>query len=192
MAEEHIAPLQSSMKISLWAVLRPSVGTYERIVRQSYLSSRAAFMWIFMSALIGGLLASLDPLLAPLVGQESFDTWLLLAIPIYALSVTLFWAIFIGCMTGVARLLKGSGTYIQLARSCAAFSSPLIIAASVLSSIPWNGVLSLCLYVYWLILYTVALQAVHQLSRVRSFGASLISLLLCGCALLGIVLIVTY
>src|SRR5262245_40779863 len=104
MAADNIAPLQSSLNtapagIGLWvsAIFRPSVATYERLLRQPYPSRRFAHIWILVGALIGGLIVSLDALFAPLA-QQPFDAGLLLAIPLYALIATLFWAIFIACM----------------------------------------------------------------------------------------------
>jgi hypothetical protein len=198
MAEESLAPFQSTLgvrpaaiKISASALLHPSVGAYERIVQQSLASSRSAMMWIFLSALAGGVLASLDPLFAPLIWQETFNPWLLPAIPLYALGVTLAWIIFASCLQGLARLLKGSGSYTQLVCTCAVFSCPLIVVASVLSAIPWNGVLSLGLYIYWLILYTVTLQAVHKLARAKALATLLLLLLIGGGMLLGIAMVLT-
>jgi Yip1 domain len=198
MEQDSIAPLQPSLSatpaaVGIWAraVFRPSVVTYQRLFLQPYPRLRLAHTWILIGAFIGGLIVSIEPLLAPFIQQGPFDTGLLLAIPIYALIATLFWAIFIGCVQVVARLLKGIGTYTQLACTSAAFSAPLIVIASVLASIPWSSFLSLCLYIYWLVLYILALQAVNQFSRARAIIAVLITLLLCGGTLLGIILIVT-
>jgi Yip1 domain len=201
MTKDSIARLQSSFNTTpagVWvsAVFRPSVVTYERLFRRLYPRRRFALTWILLGALIGGFIVSLEPLLAPFIRPEPFDTGLLLAIPLYALIATLSWAIFIGCMHGVARLLKGVGTYSQTACTCATFSAPLIVVASALVAIPWSGVswsgvLSLCLYVYWLVLYTIALRAVDQFSRAKALSAVLIAVLLCSGAFLGIILIVT-
>ena len=197
MTKDSMAPLEASLNaaspwIGTWvdAVLKPSVATYERLARQSSSSRRSAPAWILASALIGGVLASFDPLLAPLVRDQSFDAGLLLAIPIYALISTLFWVIFAGCAQGMARLLKGTGTYPQIFYASAAFSAPLILIASALASMPWSAILALFLYGYWLVLYAVALQAVNQFSRVRAFASILISLLLCGAVGLGVLLLV--
>src|SRR5262245_38394644 len=169
MENDSIAPLQPSLNttpagVGIWAraVFRPSVVTYQRLFPQPYPSLRIAHTWILISALIGGLIASIEPLLAPLTRQEPFDTGLLLAIPIYAVIATLSWAIFVACVQGVARVLKGAGTYSQIACTCATFSAPLIVVASVLASLPWSSIPSLCLYIYWLILYIIALRAVNQ------------------------------
>src|SRR5689334_6495923 len=121
MIKDGIAPLEASLNAAptgVWlrAVLRPSVATYERLVRQPYSGRRVAYIWILVSALIGGVLVSLDPLLAPFVRGQPFDTGLLPAIPIYALIATLFWAIFVGCTQAVARLLKGVGSFPQIDR----------------------------------------------------------------------------
>src|SRR5262245_30711226 len=132
MIKDSIAPREASLntaptEIWLRAVLRPSVATYQRLVRQPYSGRRIAYIWILVSALIGGVLVSLDPLLAPLVRGQSFDTGLLPAIPIYALIATLFWAIFVGCSQAVARLLRGVGTFPQMVYASATFSAPLIL-----------------------------------------------------------------
>ena len=43
-------------------------------------------------------------------------------------------------------------------------------------------------YVYWLYLNTVAVQAVHGIGRAKAIGAAMVPLFLFGCAVLGVVL----
>jgi hypothetical protein len=199
MTKQSIASAEASLnaappRIATWlsATFRPSVAGYEQLAQRSEASRRSVYIWMLVSALIGGILASLDPLLAPLVQAQAFDAGLLVAIPLYALLVTLLWALFAGCAQGVARLLKGTGTYSQLAYASAMFSAPLMLIASALASIPWSAVPALILYGYWLVLYAVALQAVNQFSRLKAFAAILSSLLVCGAVLLGVLLLVVY
>lgn len=97
------------------------------------------------------------------------------AVPAIALA---YWLLFAGCTHGVARLLGGQGGFSRLAGVFAALSAPLVIVTSLLYQLPWTGVALLVLYVYWLVLYTGAVRAVHGFSLSRAVIAVLMSLAL--------------
>jgi hypothetical protein len=179
---------QSWAGIWLAAVTRPSVVTYERLIRQPSAAPRHAAAWILVSGLISGGLGSLVPLFSHLAHREPVDTGLLLAIPAIPVVAVLYWLIFVGCTQWVAHLLKGTGTYQTLAYAFATFSAPLTIAASLLALMPGSGISGIPLfglYLYWLALYALAVQAVNQFSRAKAIGSILISLLLLGSAFSG-------
>ncbi|HET9221267.1 MAG TPA: YIP1 family protein, partial [Roseiflexaceae bacterium] len=138
---------------------------------------RSAYTWMAIGALVGGLSSGLVTLLAGLTLSGPFDAGLLVAIPLYALLVVLFWAIFAGSAQLMAQLFKGRGTHQQLSYVFAAFSAPLTIIFSLLSLVPQTGVPQILLYLYWVVLYILAIRAVNQFSFIRALGSGLIALL---------------
>jgi hypothetical protein len=163
--------------IWLSALTKPSTATYLRLAQAPQATARSAYTWMAIGALVGGLSSGLVTLVARLTQSEPFDAGLLLAIPLYAVLVVLFWAIFAGSAQLVARLFKGSGSYKQLSYVFAAFSAPLTIIFSLLSLVPQTGIPQILLYLYWIVLYILALRAINQFSFLRALGAGLIALL---------------
>jgi hypothetical protein len=174
-------------RIWLIAVTRPAVSTYQAIARQPTASIRHAYIWMCSSSLI----AALIPFLAHLVQEKQVDTGLLLVGPIPATITVLAWMIFTSCAHWIVRLFKGVSTYSSLAYAFAAFSAPLTIVANLLALIPGSGLLLAGQYIYWLVLYALAIRAVSRFSRKRAVGVLLISLLF-TCSLFGLVSLLVF
>ncbi len=176
---------------SMWltALTRPSVATYEGLIREPHASAGSAYTWVFISTLIGGSIISLVPLVSQWAQQQPVDITLLLAIPVTSIVTVLVWGMFVGCTQGIARLLRGGGTYTKAAYASSLFSAPLTIAVSVLSLIPHTGWLLVCLYIYWCFLYIVAVQAVNRISWIKAVTAVLMSVLLVSCVVLGVMVL---
>jgi hypothetical protein len=164
--------------IWLSALLRPSAATYARLARQPRASMRSAYTWIAICSLVGGLSTGLGAVLTQLAQNQPLDGGLVLAIPLYALLVVLFWGMFAGCAQLAARLFKGAGTHKELSYAFATFSAPLIVVFSLLSLVPQMGIPLLLLYLYWIVLYVLAIKAVNQFSLLRALSSGLIALLL--------------
>ena len=163
--------------IWLSALTKPSAATYQRLAQEPRATTRSAYTWMAIGALVGGLSSGLVTLLTQLTQSEPLDAGLLVAIPLYALLVVLFWAIFAGSAQLIAHLFKGTGTYKQLSFVFAAFSAPLTIVFSLLSLVPQTGIPQILLYLYWVVLYILAIRAVNQFSFIRALGSGLIALL---------------
>jgi hypothetical protein len=177
-------PSPSWPQIWLTAVTRPTIATYQAFVNHASISPRHAYSWLFGSSLISGLLVSLVAFFTR--SEPAFGLNLALAILIFALAATLACVIFAGLVHLITRLLRGSGTYQNLITVFAAFNAPLILLAGVLSLAPRSSLVVIALYLYWLFLYSVSIQAVHHVSRLKAIVAVLISLILLGGALLGV------
>ncbi|MCI5223690.1 MAG: YIP1 family protein [Candidatus Electrothrix sp. AR4] len=140
------------------AVTHPSVETFAHLKNDSTVSGNRAYKWIFMGGLIGSLPVSL--ICSPVVS-------------IIALVCT---AIYVLIISGIARCLRGTGTYKQLLFVMAAYMAPLgIISGLVTLStkvIPLLGYLSLLLSLYGLLLSLIAVKAVHQVSWFKSLIAN--------------------
>ena len=183
-------PSLSWLGIWLTAVTRPSVATYERLLRQPNVTARQAVTWILVSGLFSGVIGSIAPLFSELSHREPLDTWLLLATPAIAVLAALYWIIFTGSTQWIARLLKGDGTYQGLAYAFATFSAPLTIAVSLFALLPRSGLPLLILYLYWLALYVPATRAVNHFSRARAIGSVFLSLILVAGVSLGVAFLV--
>jgi hypothetical protein len=164
---------------AIWlnALIKPSAATYLRLAQQPHATARSAYAWMAIGGLVGGLSSGLVTVITQLIQSEPLDAGLLLAIPLYAALVVLFWAIFAGSAQLVARLFKGNGTHKQLSYVFATFSAPLTIVFSLLSLVPQTGVPQILLYLYWTVLYILAIRAINELSFVRALGSGLIALL---------------
>lgn len=165
-------------EIWLSGLFRPSIATYARLARQPRASMRSAYTWIAISSLAGGIGTALGALFSQLAQGQPPDGGLLLAIPLYMILVVFFWAMFAGCAQLAAGLFKGAGTHKELSYAFATFSAPLIIVFSILSLVPQMGIPLLLLYLYWIVLYVLAIKAVNQFSLLRAVGSGLIALLL--------------
>ena len=180
-------PVWPWARVWLTAVTRPSVATYRELARQPNVGSADAWIWLFGSSLLSGLLISLGPALRG--AGRGFDHGLALAIPVFAVIAVLSWASFTVCIQGMARLFKGGGTYRTLIYVFAAFNAPLMLLASGLSLVPRSALVLIAFYLYWLMLYSVAVRAAHQFSWIKAAGTVLLSLMLLGGAVLGLTLL---
>jgi hypothetical protein len=197
MSQELIAssqplPTLSSRGVWLSALMRPSVAIYNVLGLQPRASLWRAYMWMFAAGLIGGAIDSLSPFVSQVVERSYVDTLLLALIPVSSIIAVFFLAAFTGCVQGLARLFRGSGTYKRLAYVYAAFSAPLLIVASILDLIPQTRFLLVVLYFYWIALYVVGLRAVNELSRAKAIAAVFLALLIVGLVWLGGAFLVGY
>lgn len=177
--------LRSFGKVWLGALVRPSTSRYAALGHQPRVSIWKAYLWVFAAGLIGGALNALTPFFGQPADRRYADLLLLALVPVSALLATGSLAAFAFCTQLVARLLKGTGTQRELAYVFAAFSAPLLIVASIVDLIPSIRPFLLILYIYWMVLYMMAVHAVNGISRVRAAVAVLAALLILGSAWLG-------
>ena len=169
-------------RIWLAAVAQPSVTTYQELARQPRVGSWDGWIWLVGSSFLSGLLVSLGPVLVH--ARPASDLGLPLAA--FTMLAVLAWVIFIVCIQQISRLFKGAGAYQTLVYSFAAFNAPLMLLASGLSLVPHSRPGLVLLYLYWLMLYSIAVQAAHQFSWMKAVVAVLLSLMFLGGALLGL------
>jgi hypothetical protein len=184
-------PVRAVYRDCLAALLHPSLSTYS-LLGQQRAGVWRAYLLIFASSVIASLIGSLAALGAQLEAQRSLDTLLLALIPVTALIATCSLATFGWCAYQIARSLKGSGTYAQLAYVLAAIGAPLSVVASIMDQIPVARIGLIALYLYWLAQYGLAIRAVSGLPRLRAITAMLLTLLLLGIGWLGIAFLVGY
>jgi Yip1-like protein len=194
MLKEQVPAHSPMPNVAVWggvwlaALAQPSAAAYRGLARQPGATARRAYTWICASSLVASAISAL----AQMAHKPSLDTGLLLAVPIPAVVAVLYWAALAVCTQGVARLMRGAGTYQQLVYAFAMFSAPLTLLVGLLALIPWSGLLLVGVYLYWLALYTIAVRAVHQFSRARAIVAALISFVLIGCIFLAAAALIGY
>jgi hypothetical protein len=173
----------------LTALLRPSIATYRTLGRQGA-SVWHAYVLVFASSVIGGVVDSLRPLESQLVAKNSLDTLLLALIPVTALIAVCSMAAFAWCAQNAARLFKGSGSYQGLSYVLAAISAPLLIISSIVDQIPAARIALPIIYLYWLAQYVVVIRAIADLSWAKALASMLLGLLMLGLIWLGIAFLV--
>jgi hypothetical protein len=170
-------------RIWLAAVTKPTVATYRELAHHPQVGSVDAWVWLLGSSLLSGLCISLGSVFARTGATASS---LALAIATFALIAVVSWACFAACIQAIARLLKGGGQYHSLIFVFAAFNAPLILLASGLSLVPRGDAILMVLYLYWLALYLVAVQATHQFSWMKAASTVLFSVVLLSGTLFGL------
>jgi hypothetical protein len=182
------AALPSTSRIWWNALFRPSLKTYQDLANDPRASSQQAYRWVVRSGLVAGLVLALL--------QSAGNLGGICLGPIFAALLGLVGLVFVaGVSHGVAKVLGGAGTYARLAYATAAYTVPLMLITAVVgvvatASVPAFSALNMALSVYGLVLNTLAVKAVHQLSWGR---AALPSVVLAGLWLMlfiGVVILV--
>jgi hypothetical protein len=169
------------------ALLRPSVKTYEDIIADPQASTNRAYIWVFISALLGyGIstlvqagFAALRGGGVPATGEVSgvFGSplpSLVCGVPLFALLSVFGLIISAGISHFVAAGLGGTGTYSKLAYALAAYLAPLTLISGVIAGIPIPNCLNFPLGIYGIVLNVIAVKAVHQFSWGKALAASIL------------------
>ncbi len=149
-------------EVWITVLARPSIYTFERIIRDPHACPRRAYLWLFTSGIIGGLISSLaidriDGINTGLI-KITFE-------PIITAMACMMSLIFV---TWVIQLIAGTlyggrGNYASMIYTTAAFWAPLFIINSLILGIPYVQFLALPLSIYELILGVIALKAVNKI-----------------------------
>ncbi|HET7011833.1 MAG TPA: Yip1 family protein [Anaerolineales bacterium] len=184
--QPSIAPVLSPQPwYQVWmdAITKPNVEAYEALVSRPGVSMGRAILWVFASSLLGSAIAlvmmfvfrGFDPLssqTAPSGDPGSYLVSLACLAPVAAVVSVLGLMLIAGISHMVARALGGSGTYPQLVYATAAYSSPITLVSSVISSFPVVSCLGLPIALYAIFLNILAVKAVHRISWGRAVVSS--------------------
>lgn len=188
MSQESAPPIISHPTTSLswsevWvsALTQPSVATFEGFVQDPDATSKRAYTWVLVSALISYAISALVSMVRIAGAQGGPDASgtlgiLICGAPIAALLSVLGLAISAGITQAIASALGGTGTYSKLAYTFAAYLAPLALISGVLSSIPYLNLLSYPLAIYGIVLNVIAVKAVHQFSWGKAIASSVLIL----------------
>jgi len=208
---DPMQPTPSGMAgwFSIWmsAVTKPNEQTFAQLANSSEAKLSTAFIWVFIGSLVSFFLNSLvqGAGLGQLMQQYGLDTQtagfgrqLITAIcgaPVAAVIAVIMFAIGVGIIQFLARMLGGRGTFEQLAYVFAAISTPFSLISGVLgllSAIPYVGlcfsVVTLLLALYVIVLEVMAVKAVNQFGLGPAAGAVLLPfILICCCLSVGVI-----
>jgi len=174
------------------ALTRPNEPAYMDLVSRPGVTSGKAYLWVFLSSLIGWLLAA--PLIMmlgfpglsqiggerPLIDVTSLGIGLACLIPLGAGFALLAMTIFTGLNHLIAKGLGGAGEFSRLLYAVAAYTAPLAILSPPLSVIPLASCIASLLGFYTIFLNILAIKAVYGLTWGRAIASStlMISLVL--------------
>lgn len=169
------------------ALTQPSVATYQDFVSRPEVSSRRAYIWVFLGSVVASGLTLLGILLfgslAALGAEEALDlaggflivilAFVCLA-PLGGLFAILGLVIIAAISQAIARSLGGSGTYSELSYAFGAYLAPLGIVSSVLSMIPIINLLTIPLAIYGVFLNILAIKSVHRFGWGKALASSVV------------------
>lgn len=200
------APSLPWNEVWISALTQPSVATFEGFLRDPNATSRRAYIWTLVNALIGYAISFvLSALLGGVFGTGTLEgpgaagamgsllTALICGAPIVALLSVLMLMISAGITQLIARALGGTGTYSELVYAFAAFAAPLTLITSVLSPIPFINLLNIPLGIYGIVLNVIAVKAVNKFGWGQAIASSVLILIailvLVACVVIGILLL---
>jgi hypothetical protein len=168
MSEESGTPAELETlpwhKVWSQALTKPSVETYERLIRDPNATPFKAVLWVFVAAMIGyGAVVALifggDLLSASFWEVGSLCFFPPLGLSFVSLAV---FVVSVGVIHLIARALGGTGTYSQMLYAFGAFFAPLIFLAAVANLVPYmQWAVGIAVLVFRVLLGIRAVQAVH-------------------------------
>ncbi len=172
MSEESGAPaeLETLPWYKVWsdALTKPSVETYERLIRDPNANPFKAVLWVFVAAMIiNGIEAVLVPLLVMGGGifkSASFAVVgdLCVAPLSFGFLTLAIFVLGVGIIHAIAQALGGTGTYSQMLYAFGAFFAPLILLSAAANLVPYvEGAAGIAVWIFGVFLSIRAVQAVH-------------------------------
>ena len=185
--EEQPGEKLSWGKVWISVLTRPSVATFERILRDPQASARRAYVWIFTSFLVGSLINILiiNMMSSANTGYNTITCGPVIQAVVAILSLALVtWMI----QSIASRFFGGSGTYASMIYAFAAWAAPMYLVSSATSEIPYiNICLTIPLAIYGIVLGVVAVKAVNKIGWGQA-AASYIGVFI---LLIGVVAVIT-
>lgn len=180
---ENMSPFDAQSWISTWikAVTSPNEEAYIEIINDPGASVGKAYLWLFVSGVIGAIIGALfSSIMSSVTGSDSlFETaGFITFICIFAFVPMIGVTIFTGISHGIAKLLGGEGDFGDLIYAVAAYTAPIGIVSNIIGSIPFVNLLAFPIGLYALVLNVVSIKAVHNFSWGKAAAASLILLVL--------------
>jgi hypothetical protein len=161
--EEQPGEMLSWIKVWISVLTRPSVATFERILRDPQASARRAYLWIFTSFLVGSLINILiiDLSASMRTGYNTITCGPVIQAVVAMLSLAMVtWVI----QWVAVRFFGGSGTYASMIYAFAAWAAPMYLINSVISEIPYiNICVVFPLAIYGMLLGVIAVKAVNKI-----------------------------
>jgi hypothetical protein len=169
------------------AITRPTVKNFEQIINDPNISTRRAYIWIFVSSLISFAIAILVQMLfpaqptitprgvtytAPLIGLDVI--LFICGAPIVGAVSILILVINSAITQGIAGALGGKGNFTKLVYTSSAFAAPMTLVMGVLNLIPFVNLLIYPLGLYNIVLSIIAVKAVNQFGWGKALASSIV------------------
>ena len=193
------------------AVTKPYEQTFVDITEHPDVSSKTAYIWVFIAGTISGIIQAFSTTIrmATGVGSQYLPQTTggggsvgvsliggLCASPLAGLFSVIFFALFAAVIQWIAKLFGGTGTYEKLLYALAAITVPFTIVSSLfilLSVIPYvgicTGVISFGLAIYSLVLQIMAVKAVNRFGWGQATGSvflpGCVIFIFCACVVFG-------
>ena len=178
--EEQPGERLSWIKVWISVLTRPSIATFERILRDPQASPRRAYLWVGIAALIGAIMTGAISRIGLFGNQQGLGTsFLTNCAPANIVAALLSLAAVSWVAQRIAAgFFKGRGKYASMVYASGAFYAPIILISGLISGIPYVNCLSIPLLIYALVLGVMAVKAVNQIGWVQAAVSFLIGLVL--------------
>ena len=188
--EEQPGEKLSWSKVWISVITRPSTQTFEWILRDPQASPRRAYLWVFICALIGGIITSVYSMLGFTAGLGEFESSYLYLIctPVIAAVSVLLVAFYAWLTQSIAsRFFGGTGTYASMVYATAGYLAPMSLISSLISGIPLVNCLGIFLAIYYIVLGVISVKAVNKIG----WGQAAISYFALPVLVFGITFVLT-
>jgi hypothetical protein len=182
-------PVESLGWLDIWgyAISKPAVSTYRELLADPK-SQRTPYLWVGMALLLSYIIqvglqalfgvssfssiaSQMESQLGPFgsfLGTASLMS-LICCAPFAAVLGVLGYIISCGVYHLLAKIFGGTGTFSQVAFAASTFYVPLTVIMAVLGSLPVAGpFLSIPVSIYMLVLFAIAINAVHGIGGWKS------------------------
>ena len=189
--------------LPIWikAVTKPNEQTFVDISESPYVSSRTAYIWVFIAGTLSGIIQAFASTIRlamglgsqfQIPGMEQYmpqssaaggSVWAALltglcSSPLAGLLSVLFFALLVAIIQWIAKMFGGTGTYEKLLYTYAAITVPFTIVSSLFvlfSLIPFvgicTGIISIGLSIYVLVLQVMAVKAINRFGWGQAAGS---------------------
>lgn len=156
-------------------VTQPGEESFETVLDDPQASARRGYTWVFVVAIVTGVLQLASQSLWGGTVFNTGDTDVnfspicgVICLPVAAALAVLGVIIFSGIQNFIARLLGGQGEFDSMAYSYASFSAPISVISGLLGLIPYVGCFGFFVGLYGLVLNVFAVKVVHRLDTGRA------------------------
>ena len=166
---DDAGPLFQFRSVKVWvaALFRPSVSTFERLLKDPLAGSRRALLWFIGFSLFNGCIIILESFILRAV--MSWDLIIIsFFISLFSTTLLIFSIVIIEV---ISEFLGGQGDFSKLFYGFSTFGAPLTTVSMSLDILPFANILWLVPIGYGFILALMVCKAVHQFT----WGKALIS-----------------
>jgi hypothetical protein len=187
--------------IEIWqmAITRPSVATYEDILRDRVVTVGRGLTWVVLSFFLA---IFVSVILQIILGESftygdnnslgydgDFGVLTLFCVPFVVAIALAIWIAIVGINHLVAQaMMQGSAKFDQVVFAMAAFTAPLTIINVIVGYIPVIGeIIYILVWIYAFALAVIALKAAHQFDWLKSIFSNSVLLGFGACCICGLV-----